>query len=91
MRLRENSELIELVAPLLDEAIVSVAEQEFSRLRSAAINDAQVAENTTEAVKSLALMQYGKRAGVSTSGTRSSTLRPTNRAISTLCFRYWRD
>lgn len=60
MRLRENSELIELVAPLLDEAIVSVAEQEFNRLRSTANNDAQVAENTTEAVKSLALMQYGR-------------------------------
>lgn len=61
MRLRENSELIELVAPLFDEAIASVAEQEYNRLRSAANNDAQVAENTTEAVKSLALMQYGRQ------------------------------
>ncbi|MDE0042152.1 MAG: hypothetical protein OXT74_08955 [Candidatus Poribacteria bacterium] len=61
MSLRENSELIELVAPLLDEAITTVAEQEFTRLRSAASDDAQVAENATEAVKSLALMQYGRQ------------------------------
>ena len=61
MPLRDKSELIELVAPLLDEAIVTVAEQEFDRLRSAASDDAQVAENAAEAVKSLALMQYGRQ------------------------------
>ena len=57
---RDNLELTQLVAPILDEAIVTVAEQEFDRLRSAANSDAQVAENITEAVKSLALMQYGR-------------------------------
>ena len=60
MPLRDNLELTQLVAPILDEAIVTVAEQEFDRLRSAASDDAEIAENTTEAVKSLALMQYGK-------------------------------
>ncbi|MDE0299856.1 MAG: hypothetical protein OXN17_14575 [Candidatus Poribacteria bacterium] len=61
MPLRENSELIEFVAPLLDEAITTVGEQEYIRLRRAADDDAQVAENATEAVKSLALMQYGRQ------------------------------
>ena len=61
MPLRDNLELTQLVAPILDEAIATVAEQEFDRLRRAASDDAQVAENAAEAVKSLALMQYGRQ------------------------------
>ena len=61
MPLKDNLELTQLVAPILDKAIVTVAEQEFDRLRSAASDDAQVAENAAEAVKSLALMQYGRQ------------------------------
>ena len=51
---------LELVARILDEAITTTAEQEFNHLRSAVNNDAQVAKNVSEAVRSLRKLQFGE-------------------------------
>ena len=60
MLVRDITELRKLVTCLLDEAIATVAEEEFNRLRSAANNDFQVARKVTEAVRSLRNLQQGE-------------------------------
>ena len=53
MLTRNVLELTEFVAPILDEAIATVAEKEFNRLCALTNNDAQVAEDIVKAVKSI--------------------------------------
>ena len=59
MSIRDTQELRKLVACLLDDAIATVAEEEFNRLCSATNDDFQVARNVTEAVRSLRNLQQG--------------------------------
>lgn len=59
MPLINKLELTQLVAPVLDEAIANVAEQEFNRLRRITNDDVQVAENVKEALDSLINLQKG--------------------------------
>ena len=59
MPVRNALELRLLVGHVLDEAIATVAEEEFNRLRSTANNDFQVARNVTEALRSLRNLQQG--------------------------------
>lgn len=59
MPLRYELKLPELVSPVLDETIASVAEHEFNRLSRKAGNDLQVADCIKAALESLGNLQYG--------------------------------
>lgn len=59
MLLSNEKELTKLIAPVLDEAIARVAEQEFSRLREIKKNDDKVEQDVKTALDSLANLQHG--------------------------------
>ena len=60
MPVRNTLELSPLVGHVLDEAIATVAEEEFNRLCRATNNDFQVARDVTKAVRSLRNLQQGE-------------------------------